>query len=114
MEIPGLTDLERDVLLAMLAGHPGPVLRDQLESAEIVSREMSGVGFFLRLATGSDRRFQRDSEVTGIYADIPGVSQPVGFALFIRDGQISWLEGWTHEEPWPDATPHYRVYRMQD
>ncbi len=114
LNISGLTDLERDVLLEILAAHPDPdsVLQDQFEHARIVSREMSGVGFFLKLATDSTRAFPADGEFTGTCADIPGLEHPVMFALFIREGRIDWLEGWTVVEPWPEVTSGYRLYRI--
>jgi hypothetical protein len=37
-------------------------------------------------------------------ATIEGVNHGAGFLIFVRDGYLKFLEGYTYDEPWPDKT----------
>ena len=94
-------------------------LRDQLISCCVVGREMTGVGFSSRLDVdaaapaaaadvgnplGTGRAFADD-----VYADIDGLEHGAGFALWLDDGRLSQLEGFTYDDPWPDVVRTYTV-----
>jgi len=44
-----------------------------------------------------------------VIAIIPGLEQPAGFVLFINDGVLNELEGFTIDEPWPGATDRFSI-----
>ena len=81
------------------------ILREQYKNSEIISREFTGAGFFTKLK---------------IPPHIPLVNEPVdygygnlwccindkeflhGFVLFIKDGVMICLEGFTCADSWPE------------
>jgi hypothetical protein len=116
-----LTLLERAVLETLLSrDEPGyDELREQLTSCRVVSREMTGVGFYSTLKVdaatppvaadvgnplGTGHAFPDD-----IYAAIEGLEQGAGFVLWLDDGWLSQLEGFTYDEPWPDEIRTFTV-----
>jgi hypothetical protein len=108
-----LTDLERDAMATMLR-HDHPVttlLRAQLDECRIKGRELTGVGFFTDIVVpqalavpGLGSMHLNDAVV-----EIAGLEHGVGFVLFIRDGKLDVLEGFTYDEPWPDKIGNYSV-----
>jgi hypothetical protein len=102
-----LTKLETRVLAKFLAGNT-PILgllREQAQSLQVVSREFSGAGFFTNLFVSDDKpripgrpRFV----LTAVAGDTPVLSDGIGFALFLEDGALSMIEGFTYGEEWPN------------
>ncbi len=80
-------------------------LREQLRHASVSSREFTGVGFFadLTVAPDASRIAGRPKfQLTNVAGTAANVQHGVGFVLFIEDGVLSMLEGFTYDEPWPD------------
>jgi hypothetical protein len=81
------------------------LLRRQAEQARAASRKMTGVGFFTKFALppGVPRLPGRQ---TFKFGDVNGtadnVNHGVGFLLYVDDGALSMLEGYTYDEPWPN------------
>ena len=109
-----LTSLERDVMELFLAGDvPNlEILRRQARLATATSRETSIHGFYTRFGLEADvLRFAEKSLVlSDVLAEVPGLSAPVGFVLFIEDGCIVMLEGYTIADEWPATMDHARLY----
>src|SRR6266436_4026775 len=111
-----LTPLEAAVLNKLLAkpGEPFDTIRQQLAHASVSSRKFTGAGFFTRFAIPPDAPVRRDlqsTELGGIGAKIPGLQDGAGFLLFIRDGVISFLEGYTYgDAAWPDPITEFSVF----
>ncbi|MBX3202773.1 MAG: hypothetical protein KF850_39040 [Labilithrix sp.] len=112
-----LTALEREVLARSFAGnHPGlAALREQLASAEVQSREMTGVGFFTKLALDPN---VAPVVVTSprvafgdVQAEIGGLRYGAGFVVFIMNGRLDSMEGFTYGEPWP---VHIDTFTLRD
>jgi hypothetical protein len=103
-----LNELEVQVLRKLLEGdHESLVaLRRQLEGCRVRKREYSGTGFFAELDAPEDA--QRAPVTSArvrfgdVVADVEGVEHGVGFVLFIDDGTMTMLEGYTFDEPWPE------------
>ncbi|PYJ09088.1 MAG: hypothetical protein DMF06_11070 [Verrucomicrobia bacterium] len=113
-----LTPLESAVLEALLqpSGDPFDALRQQLAHASVAKREFSGVGFFTHFSLPTDARIRRDlsdCQLGSIGADIAGLQHGAGFLLFVRDGVVSFLEGFSYDEPWPAEVKEFRVYAHQ-
>jgi len=110
-----LSQLEFDVLDKLLAGEDPIViaLRKQLRVARVKSRELTGVGFYteIELPRDVEPAPMRSGAVKfgDVVADVPGLRGGVGFLLFICDGRIEMLEGYTYEEPWPSQIDSYRL-----
>lgn len=101
-----LTPIENQVMHALLAGEDEGlfILREQLKHAQVAARKMTGVGFFTT--------FQVPSEVVRLasrsaikFGDVSGkatnVKHGLGFLLYIKNGALDLLEGYTYDEPWP-------------
>jgi hypothetical protein len=114
-----LTPLESAVLEKLLAhtGEPFDTIRAQLDHASVASREFTGVGFLTRFAIQPDAVVRRDlpaGELSGVGAEIAGLADGAGFLLFIRDGVISFLEGYTYGDAvWPDEITSFSVFETR-
>lgn len=105
MKPSDLEPLDAAVLETLLAGnHPVLVaLRAQLAEATLESRELSGVGFFTHFTLPPTVapvpvRCLRFGDVHGTIA---GLEYGAGFVLFVDDGRLTMLEGFSYAEPWP-------------
>ena len=112
-----LSPLERDVIATILApDHPVlNALRRQFERSHVASRQMTGVGFFTELAVEKD--VERAPVIPGrprlclgdVSVTIDGLEHGAGFVLFVEDGVLDTLEGFSYDEPWPDVIGEYDV-----
>lgn len=109
-----LTDFEQDVMGILLAGDDPvlSILREQARTLTVSERKMTGAGFYTDffIAPTAPRCAEKESfEIGDIMAQIDGVEHGAGFLLFIRDGVLSLLEGYTYDEPWPNSIPKYKL-----
>jgi len=110
-----LTQFERAVLEKLLAGdHPVlGILRDQLDQCHVKSRESTGHGFFTnfevdRFAGPPPAPVQR-IRIDDVGATINGLKHGAGFVLFVVDGYMDFLEGFSYDEPWPPEVVDYSL-----
>ena len=110
-----LSALEKAVLEKLLSGETEwyRILQKQISALRVTERKMTGVGFFTRCSIPDDvsklpdrARFQ----IGDVSADINGLKHGAGFVLFIEDGQIDTLEGYTYDEPWPQEVRSFHLY----
>jgi hypothetical protein len=112
-----LTELEQAVLDKLLDGEHVVLaaLRRQLEVAGVIERVMTGVGFHTSLAFPEASKpsvaplTQRHVAWGDVAARIPGLQHGAGFVLFIRDGYLDTLEGYTFDEPWPESIASFEL-----
>lgn len=100
------THLERFVIDMLLAGELPALraLRQQFAASRPVSRELTGVGFFTYFdVPASTPRVAVPGRLAfgDVEASIDGLEHGAGFVLFIQDGALEMLEGYTYDEPWP-------------
>ena len=102
-----MTRLEIAVLTKLFSGnHPvlGALLK-QVHSAAVCSREMTGAGFFTYFDLPNDvlSADMKPGKVQfgDVDAIIPGLEFGAGFLVYIQDGRIKMLEGYSYDEPWP-------------
>jgi hypothetical protein len=110
-----LHPLERQVLEKLLtlterelSAHDLQTLEIQLAQAIILSREMTGHGFYTRFFAGENcpRLPEKKSFWFGsVYADVPRLRHGAGFHLYIKEGAIDQLEGFCFDGHWPDPWP---------
>jgi hypothetical protein len=112
---PQLTTLEADVIDKLLAGD-SPVLeclRHQWANANVSRRELSGAGFYVYFAleTLSVPKATNAASLRlgDVEATIEGLQNGAGFVLFVTDGYLDFLEGYSYEEPWPDQIRNFSV-----
>jgi hypothetical protein len=104
--------LEQAVLDKLLAGeHPAlAVLRRQATMARVAGRKNTGVGFFCDFEVDeSAPTLLGDFQIGDVFGELEGLAHGAGFVLFIRDGQLSMLEGFTFDEPWPQQLRGFKL-----
>jgi hypothetical protein len=110
-----LTPLERDVIAAILRpDHPVMnALRRQLDHCHVASRQTTGVGFYTDLDIDTDvepARIKPGRMTLGdVEAKVEGLEHGAGFVLFVRDGFLDLLEGFSYDEPWQDVSSRYEL-----
>lgn len=111
-----LTPLEKAVLEMLLDG-PGEqfeILQKQLAHAQVGRREFSGAGFFTYFIVPSGIAIWREMpnlELRDVEAEFPNLKHGAGFVLFVRDGVIKMLEGFTYDETWPENISEFRLFK---
>lgn len=111
----GLSPLEKAVLERLLAGeHPVlAALRIQAERGKLASREHTGVGVFCNFAIPRDapRITSHKRIVFGdVHARIDGLEYGAGFLVFVIDGYLGLLEGYSFDgEPWPEVVGQFAL-----
>ena len=109
-----LTLFERDVMERLLADPREPIatLRKQYAAAVVTKRELTGAGFFLyfQVPENIERVPNSPSMKFGdVTAAIDGLKFGAGFVLYVKDGRLDMLEGYSYEEPWPVEILHYTL-----
>jgi hypothetical protein len=102
-----LTTLEDRALEMLLRGEHETlsVLRQQAEQARVSSRKMTGVGFYTEFVVPPEVP-RVPGHPTFKMGDVNGTADNVkhglGFLLYVKEGTLSMLEGYTYDDPWPD------------
>jgi hypothetical protein len=109
-----LTSLEWAVIQKLLDGENASLakLRQQADTAQVLSREMTGVGFYTTLAVtpGLHRLDNRSFTFGDVIAEIPGVRNGAGFLLYVQNGLLHMVEGYTYgDESWPDRITTFQL-----
>ena len=108
-----LTPLEHDVIATLVRpAHPlMNAFREQLAVCRIKSRELTGVGFFTHIVVPQRLAVAAVGKLilSDVAAELDGVQHGAGFVLFIEDGMLDVLEGFTYDEPWPDRVEGFAV-----
>jgi hypothetical protein len=113
-----LTPLEQAVIDMLLdkQGEQFDTIRQQMSHATIAERRSTGVGVYIDFvipANAPARRDLADMTIGGVGATFPGLQHGAGFLLFIRDGVVTMLEGYTYDESWPARTDQFTLHRHQ-
>jgi hypothetical protein len=93
------------LLLPRLLEGPHPALtalREQLRGARITEVEMTGAGFYAKLAVPLDAPLANPPNITGGKADIElsSAKHGAGCVVFVRDGRLVTFEGYTFDDTW--------------
>ncbi|MEA2654171.1 MAG: hypothetical protein QOI37_1398 [Chloroflexota bacterium] len=111
----GLTPLEQEVIATLLRPeHPVfAALRAQFATCSVRDRRFTGVGFFTKLVVSPEAP---RAPVTGprlilddVEVSVHGLRHGGGFVLFVADGRLDSLEGYTFGEPWPQTVRGFAV-----
>jgi hypothetical protein len=91
-----------DLLLAGEAP-PAAILRDQYVRARLAKLTLTGPGFFANFEVPTDTARVDPPRLVGGAAeiDIQGVEHSAGCVLFVDEGVIQTLEGYTYGDEWP-------------
>ena len=102
-----LLPLEQQVLDALLAGdHPVlAALREQLARVESFKRSLTGHGFYLDFQMPASMHglhesycVKPDFQFGDVSATLYPADQEAAFLLFVRDGKLSFLEGYVYDD----------------
>jgi hypothetical protein len=104
-DVPASVETLIAVLLPQLLEGPHPALaalREQLGGARVIGVEMTGAGFYADLAVPSDAPLADPPNFAGGHADIilSGAQHGAGCVLFVREGRLATLEGFTYADTW--------------
>jgi hypothetical protein len=107
-------ELERAVMTMLLTGdHPTlQQLREQYDAASLSKRELTGVGFFADFSVPQgvpQLHEKRGFYIGDVIAEIVGLKHGAGFVLHIDSGKISFLEGYSYDEPWPGEIRGFKL-----
>jgi hypothetical protein len=110
----GLAKLERAVLEKLLCGASDAfrILREQLGSLRVIDRELTGVGFWTNFAIGGGAEKLPGGpsfRFGDVVAYLDGLKHGAGFELLVEDGRLRMLEGYSFDEPWPDAADNFTL-----
>jgi hypothetical protein len=115
-----LTKFEIDVMNKLLDGdHPVlALLRDQFVNSRFLRREVTDAGFFLtfnvKIGVGNIHGMISNVRARFCFGDvqarISGLDNGAGFLLWVADGYITQLEGYTFGEKWPSQVNKYELY----
>jgi hypothetical protein len=101
-----LLDLAGRLVPLLLAGeHPAlAALRAQYAAATVTGVELTGAGFFVEFSVPSDAPRVEPPQLTGgsVRIRVEGLEHGAGCLLFVRDGTLKTLEGFTYGEEWPE------------
>jgi hypothetical protein len=107
------TQLEIDVMLAISKELPAykDILMEQY-ARSTKTRTFTGHGFYTNFDNVGDGILvdKTFNKVLGVPSAILNQTCTVGFALFIRDGRITMLEGYTFGGDWPDTIDTYDIF----
>lgn len=117
MNVP-LTPLESEAMEWLLRGEE-PVLvalRQQLASAKILSRELTGYGFYLNFEHPPGAKGLLDAFHTkpnfylgDVEALVDSREGAIGFLLWVEDGRLDCLEAHTFGEEWPSQITNFAM-----
>ncbi len=110
-----LEPLEEAVLRKLLEGnHPVlAALRQQLVGIAVIERKLTGVGFYTTFSTDEAATAVTipvgGSPFGDVEATIAGMKHGAGFLLWLKDGWLHELEGYSYDEPWPERVADFSL-----
>jgi hypothetical protein len=75
------------------------------------SRELTGVGFFTEFVLAPDAVPAPVSTLRfgDVQATVSGLKRGPGFVIFVDDGLLTMLEGYSYDKPWPERIDEFAV-----
>lgn len=107
-------DFEKNIMLKLLEGDDNTlqILRIQYENAIVKSREFTGTGFYTTFAIPNSvprLEYNKAFQIGDVVGQVDGIRDGVGFVLFVENGFLNMLEGYTYgDEKWPKTIIKYK------
>ncbi|NWJ40973.1 MAG: hypothetical protein HXX12_08370 [Geothrix sp.] len=102
-------DFENLILAKIVEGNDPllGLLKDQINNIVNRERKTTGVGFFTKLEISMKSPIPsllkgKDFVISDVIVQMNGLESGAGFNLFVTDGVLDTLEGYTFQESWPD------------
>lgn len=109
-----LTPFEQAVMQKLLDGEDEIllILREQLKKTIVTKREMTGVGFYTTFFVSDGVQLLLDNssfKFGDVVAKMPELNFGTGFLLYVLDGALHMLEGYTYDETWPHQISDFEL-----
>lgn len=105
--------LEKAVLEKALCGNFPEIIkiRRQIEKCTVVKRELTGFGFYTTFSVSGDIPWVsgNNAKLGDVIGEIEGLHDGAGFLLYIVNGVIDMLEGYSFDEPWPLSIDKFQL-----
>lgn len=87
-------------------------LLEQYRISKVISREFTGYGFYTDFEVSNfDLALpNKENLELGCLGNLEGIKNGAGFILFVRNGFIEMLEGYTYDEQWPNEVCTFTLY----
>lgn len=112
-KIISFEDFEKAVMEKLLEEDTSvnKILQEQYKKAQVEDRIFTGVGFFTHFKISEDSPCVIEPVEYG-YGNVSGKINgiDIGFVLFIKNGIMTCLEGYTYYTSWPDLITHYELW----
>ena len=111
-----LTELEKSVIESMLADvalSPTRVLRT--DAVVVLDRELTGAGFITELRRSPELKLFGDSASMRwgrVGARLNAAKIETSYLLYVDDGYLTTVEGYTYGEEWPSSIEEIELYEL--
>jgi len=88
------------------------ILREQLKETSVCQRELTGAGFYTMFVIPEKVRKLKNCQSLkfgDIEAEIYGLKNGAGFLLYIENGCLHMLEGYSYDELWPKEIASFQL-----
>ena len=89
------------------------ILQEQYKNSVVKSRQFTGSGFYTTFKLDKSVpkiEFKNTFQIGDVIGEIKGINNGIGFVLFIKDGLIDFLEGYSYgDEKWLEFIEDYRL-----
>ena len=114
-----MTTFEREVMTMLLSGEDTVLctLRQQLSVSQVKGRELTGTGFFTTFLVPKEAprvSGQGDFHLGNVIAKVDGLENGAGFVLFVKNGAIDFLEGYSYDEAWPNEIKRFKLAHSEE
>jgi len=112
-----LTKLEKQVIATMIAdpGVAAARAAPNFEDVIVTAREFTGVGFLTELERSENLRIFNE-DVTfrwgKVGARLNASATESGYVVYVDDGYITGVEGYTYGETWPSSVEEFELYEL--
>ncbi|MDD9901016.1 MAG: hypothetical protein OXT65_08570 [Alphaproteobacteria bacterium] len=112
--VSNLSKLEFEVLQALLDNEDSRIsfLKEQVKGISVIKRSISDAGLLLEFRVSNDCAPSirvLDLIISGVEVTVPNLEFGIGFALFVENGLLKAMEGFTYEEAWPKSISKFRI-----
>lgn len=112
------TELERAVVESMLADRELPCLRRSVdfEAVNVRDRDFTGVGFLTELEPSVGLKvFESGIRLRWgkVGARLNASKVETGFLVYVDDGYVSTVEGYTYGDEWPNKVEAFELYELK-
>ncbi|MCA9677456.1 MAG: hypothetical protein KC464_20700 [Myxococcales bacterium] len=113
-----LLPLEKEVIRKFLSDESTRPSRTEvnLDIVSVVSREMTGVGFFTELARCEELHLFADDvsmKAGRVGARVGPARIDTGYLIYVDGGYISTIEGYCYGEAWPEDLSVFEIYDIE-